>query len=472
MVNSEDQSNGRSVRGSPDTSPSFWWDEIGGLRPRTEPLIGDAEADVAIVGAGYTGLWTALELATARPDWQIVVVEARSAGFGASGRNGGWLSGIVDGPRDAWASRVGRARVVELTRELHRTVDIVAATAKAEGIDCGLRKGGALFVASSAPHVQRLRERRSEELAWGADEADWQLLDRAQADDRVRVADSRGGLFTPHCARIQPARLVDGLADAVRRRGVVLHEGTPALDISPHRVDTPRGSVAAKWVVRATEGFTARLSGQRRTLLPMNSAMILTEPLTSTQWDAIGWQRFETVQDGRFRFSYLQRTDDGSIALGGRGRPYRYGSKTDVAGEVDSGTVAELQRALVSFFPALAGIPVRRSWCGVLGVARDWSPSVCVDRSTGLCSAGGYAGDGVAATNLAARTLRDLILDEESSLTRLPWVGHRSPSWEPEPLRWMGVHAVRMLYEHIDRVEEERGRPSRWTRLARRVSGH
>ena len=455
-----------------EISPSFWWDEIGGLRPRSAPLVGDTEADVVIVGAGYTGLWTALELAKARPDWRIILVESRSAGFGASGRNGGWLSGIVDGPRDAWESRVGRASVVALARELNSTVDVVAATTKAEGVDCGLRKSGALFVASSALHLQRLRDRRSEELTWGADDADWQLLDRAQADERVRVANSHGGLFTPHCARIQPARLVDGLADAVGRRGVVLHERTPALRISPHRVDTPRGSVTSKWVVRATEGFTAGLPGERRTLLPMNSAMILTEPLTAAQWDTIGWQGFETMQDSRYRFSYLQRTDGGSIAIGGRGRPYRYGSKTDVAGEVDSGTVAELQRALVGLFPVLSGLPVRRSWCGVLGVTRDWSPSVGVDRSTGLCYAGGYAGDGVAATNLAARILRDLILDEDSALTRLPWVEHQSPRWEPEPLRWIGVQSVRALYEHIDRVEEKRGRTSRWTRLANRVSGH
>ncbi len=472
MVKSTDHAHGDSIRGDPEISPSFWWDEIGGLRTRNAPLDGDTEADVVIVGAGYTGLWTALELATARPDWRIVVLESRCAGFGASGRNGGWLSGIVDGPRQAWQARVGRDGVIALTRELNRTVDVVAATAAAEGIDCGLHKSGALFVASSALHMERLRNRRSEELTWGADDVDWQLLDRVEADERVRVANARGALYTPHCARIQPARLVDGLANAVMRRGVVLHEHTPALQISPHRVETPRGSVTSKWVVRATEGFTAGFRGERRTLLPMNSAMVLTEPLTRAQWDTIGWKGFETVQDSRHRFSYLQRTDDGSIAIGGRGRPYRYGSKTDTAGEVDTGTVAQLQQALVGLFPALADVAVGRSWCGVLGVARDWSPSVLVDRSTGLCSAGGYAGDGVAATNLAARTLRDLILDEDSALARLPWVGHQSPRWEPEPLRWIGVQAVKVLYEHIDRVEAKHGRTSRWTRLANRVSGH
>lgn len=472
MVSRSERSRVPPERGGVEISTSFWWDEIGGVHTRSEQLVGDTDADVVIVGAGFTGLWTALELASARPAWRIVVIEAQTVGFGASGRNGGWLSGVVDGPRDAWEARCGRARVVDLTRELKRTVDVVAAAAAAEGIDCALRKDGALFVASSGPHLQRLREHRSEELRWGADDADWQHLDRHETDERLRVANAVGALYTPHCARIQPARLVDGLADAVMRRGVVLHEHTPALTIESHRVTTPRGSISSKWVIRATEGFTARLAGQRGTLLPMNSAMIMTEPLSSTQWKAIGWDGFETMQDGRFRFSYLQKTDDGSIAIGGRGRPYRYGSRTDVAGEVDGGTVNELRRALTALFPSLEAVGVRRAWCGVLGVARDWSPSVSVDRSTGLCSAGGYAGDGVAATNLAARTLRDLILEDDSTLTRLPWVGHRSPRWEPEPLRWIGVQSVRRLYEHIDRVEQERGRPSRWTRLANRVSGH
>ncbi|HKG04501.1 MAG TPA: FAD-binding oxidoreductase, partial [Conexibacter sp.] len=216
---------------------------------------------------------------------------------------------------------------------------------------------------------------------------------------------------------------------------------------------TDRGTVRAPVVLACVEGFTPSLHGQRRVLLPLNSAMVVTEPLDDATWATIGWDRGELLGDVAHAYVYAQRTADGRIALGGRGVPYRYGSRTDRGGRTQARTVAGLRRALDALFPAAAGAAIDHAWCGVLGVARDWQPAVRLDRASGIGFAGGYVGNGLATANLAGRTLRDLVLDEDTELTRLPWVGHTARRWEPEPLRWLGARAVWALYRAADRRE-------------------
>jgi glycine/D-amino acid oxidase-like deaminating enzyme len=223
--------------------------------------------------------------------------------------------------------------------------------------------------------------------------------------------------------------------------------------------------------VRATEGYTARLPGLHRRLLPMNSSMIVTEPLSDGDWAQVGWRGGETLRDEAHVYAYLQRTADGRIAIGGRGVPYRYGSQTDREGPVPPETVRELRERLVSLFPVCAGVRVDAAWHGVFGVARDWMPAVGLDRASGLAWAGGYVGEGVAAANLAGRTLRDLLLARDSELTRLPWVGQRARAWEPEPLRFLGARGLYRLYRLADSLESRRGRPSGVARLADLVAG-
>jgi glycine/D-amino acid oxidase-like deaminating enzyme len=252
---------------------------------------------------------------------------------------------------------------------------------------------------------------------------------------------------------------------------VPIFERTPVTEIRPGVAVTARGDVRARWVVRATEGYTAGLAGERRTLVPLTSAMIVTEPLGAQAWEEIGWKGAETIEDGQHAYCYLQRTADGRIAIGGRGIPYRYGSHTDRAGEVADRTAVELRDRLVRLFPGLSGAKTDHAWAGVLGVPRDWSPSVGADRATGLAWAGGYVGDGVSTTNLAGRTLRDLVLGRDTELVRAPWVGHRSRRWEPEPLRWLGIRGAYSLYRRADRDEERTQRPSRIATLADRVTG-
>ena len=271
---------------------------------------------------------------------------------------------------------------------------------------------------------------------------------------------------------MQPARLVAGLARAAEARGVEIHEGTTVTGLRPGRVETDHGPVTARFVVRATEGFTARLPGERRTWLPMNSSLIVTAPLPTPAWAEIGWAAREVLGDAAHAYVYAQRTADDRIALGGRGVPYRFGSRIDHPGATPTGTVTALRAALRRLFPAAGDAPVDRAWSGVLGVPRDWTATVGLDRATGLAWAGGYVGTGVAAANLAGRTLTDLILDRSTALTALPWVGHRVRRWEPEPLRWLGVRGLYVAYRAADRAEH-RGRPttSPLARIADVVSG-
>jgi glycine/D-amino acid oxidase-like deaminating enzyme len=434
---------------------SFWWQQVG-LPVPTDRLEGDATCDVAIVGGGLTGLWTAYYLHEADPTLDIRVLEARFAGFGASGRNGGWLSSELAGSVRTYERAAGPEGVARLRTALRATVDEVVEVAVREGIEADIVRSGVLTVARSQAQAQRL----------GGE------LSAAQVSERIRVAGAVSGHLDPDCARVQPAKLVGGVARAVRGRGVRIHEDTRVVRIEPGAAVTERGTVRAPVVLRCLEGFTAGLAGHRREWLPMNSAIVVTEPLSPAQWDGIGWAGEELLGDEAHAYCYAQRTADGRIALGGRGVPYRFGSRTDVDGRTQEWTVESLRSTLASLFPSLSGIGLDHAWCGVLGVPRDWSASVSYDAGTGLGHAGGYVGSGLTATNLAGRTLRDLVLGNSSDLTALPWTGHRVRRWEPEPLRWLGVHALYRLYRAADRREDAGlGRTSRVARVADRVAG-
>jgi glycine/D-amino acid oxidase-like deaminating enzyme len=458
---------------------SYWWQARGGFPPRRPSLPGPLTADVCIVGGGFTGLWTAYYLKQVRPELDVVVLEAAFAGFGASGRNGGWLTSALPGSRERYARGPGgRDAVLDMQRQLRATVDEVARVCAAEGIDADLVKGGELAVATSPAQLARIRAELLADREWGLGEQEVQLLGADELAARVRVAGGLGALYSPDCARIQPAQLVTGLATAVERLGVTIYEATPVSRILPGRSGagaracTVFGDVTARFVLRATEGFTARLPGQRRTLLPMNSSMIVTEPLSAAAWQQIGWDGRETIGDSAHVYMYAQRTEDGRIAIGGRGIPYRYGSNLDHRGATQPEAIDTLGRIVRRLFPAAGEARIDHAWCGVLGVPRDWCATVVLDRATGLGSAGGYTGHGVAASCLAGRTLADLVAGDQTPRTALPWVGHRARTWEPEPLRWTGVHGLYALYRAADHTEDGGSeRTSPLARIGDRISG-
>ncbi|MFC1443780.1 FAD-dependent oxidoreductase [Streptacidiphilus sp. N1-10] len=460
---------------------SFWYSTIGLPTPR-RPLDGSAEADVCIVGGGYTGLWTAYYLKKADPSLRITVLEQRFCGYGASGRNGGWLYNGFAG-RGVFARRYGKPGAIAMQQAMNGAVDEVIAVCAAEGIDADIAKGGMMEVARTPAQLERLGAYVENEHSFG--ETGLELLSPAEAAARIGVAGTLGATWTPHGARIQPAKLVVGLARVVEAMGVSVYESTAVQEIvpggsgAPAKAVTAQGTVSARFVLRATEGFTSALRGERRSWLPMNSSMVVTEPLPEAFWEAVGWSGRETLGDMAHAYMYAQRTADDRIALGGRGVPYRFGSRTDNDGLTAQKTVDQLRAILVDFFPAAADARIDHAWSGVLGVPRDWCSTVELDPATGLGLAGGYVGSGVTTTNLAARTLRDLVLREsapagsgDTGLTALPWVNHRVRRWEPEPLRWIGVHGMYAAYHAADRQERGgRATTSPIARVADVVSG-
>jgi glycine/D-amino acid oxidase-like deaminating enzyme len=451
-------------------SLSYWFDSLPESVPR-RALTSDIDVDVAIVGAGYTGLWTAYYLVKADPGLKVAVLEHEIAGFGASGRNGGWCSAMFATSSAKLVRTYGGDAEQRLRRELEHTVDEVGAVSANEGIDCQYRKAGRVMLARNAAQLQRARREIAEARSLGIGEEDLRLLGPAEACDLVNATRVLGAIYTPHCASVHPARLARGLAESLERRGVSIFEQTTALEIRPGRVLTPGGTVRAGAVVRATEGYSAQLRGSHRDEIPFYSLMIATEPIEAATLDEIGLRNGETFADMRHLVIYGQRTFDGRIAFGGRGAPYHYGSRIKPGFDSDSRIHSHVHETLVELFPSLSGIRVTHQWGGPLGIARDWHPSVGFDRTTGLGWAGGYVGDGVAVANLAGRTLAALIMGTENDCTRLCWVGHRSRRWEPEPLRFIGVNGALRAMASADRSEERSGRPSRLASVMSPLTG-
>jgi len=440
-------------------------------------LDGDTEADVCVVGAGFTGLWTAYYLLVADPGRKVVVVEAEIAGFGASGRNGGWCSALFPASVAALAHRHGRAPALALRRAMNTTVAEVGRVAAAEGIDCHWAHGGTVVLARTPTHLARAQADVAEDSAFdGVDEV--RLLSAEQARDRVGATSVLGGTYTPNCARVHPARLVRGLAAAVERRGGRILEQTRARRIEPGgggraaRVVTERGTVSARHVIRATEAWTSHLPGSERDVIPVYSMMIATEPLPASFWDSAGLARGETFGDYRHLIIYGQRTADDRFAFGGRGAPYHRGSRIEPQFDRDPHVFTKLRATLIELFPAVADHTFTHAWGGPLGITRDWHASVGLDRDTGLGWGGGYVGDGVGTSNLAGRTLADLVLGVDTDLVRLPWVGYRSPRWEPEPWRWMGINAGLRAMTAADVEERVTRRPSAMARAMAPLLGH
>jgi glycine/D-amino acid oxidase-like deaminating enzyme len=456
---------------------SFWLATAGDLRPRAA-LRGVHDVDVAIVGAGFSGLWTAWYLTQRDANLRIAVCDAEIAGFGASGRNGAWCSAGIGLTAEGLATRYDVATARAVVTAMRDTVDEVGRACEAAGIDADYRKGGMLRVARGVHEVAAMRSSAATYHALELDD-DLVELDADALADRVRVADTSGALFDPHCATVHPGRLVRGLATAVEQHGVDVFERSRVtrIDAAPHprgraMVHTRRGRLRAGAVVVATEAWTSRLPGHRRTLLPIYSLIVLTEPLNERQWKEVGWDGHECLSSHRLTVDYLSRTPDGRILFGGRGAPYHFGSRVAARFDRNGATHGLLRRMLSSWFPVLADVAITHQWGGPLGMPRDWLPNFTHDPATGLAGAWGYSGQGVAASNLAGRTLTDLLTGEPSTLTSLPMAGHRSRRWEPEPLRWLGARYVQRALTRLDQRAERSGRAPTGRSLAERLMRH
>lgn len=453
---------------------SYWLETADDdLTPRPA-LDGSVDVDVAILGAGYSGLWTAYSLLERDPSLRIAIAEAEIAGYGASGRNGSWVSAGFPLSLALLAERYGADRARALQLAMFGAVDEIGRVAAAEGIDAQFHKGGALRLARGRHQLPTIE--RSFATLRGLGLADhYRLLGADEVAARIQVVGAHGALFTPETAVIHPGRLVRGLARAVERRGATIYERTPVTHIVPGpspRLVTEHGDLRASVVVLAGEAYLSRLVPLRRQLVPVYSLIVLTAPLTPDQWATIGWQAREAVASSRHSVDYLARTADGRILFGGRGAPYRFGSRISDDQDRHAPTHAMLRRQATEWFPVLRDVPFSHAWGGPLGAPRDWMPTVAFDQTTGIATARGYTGQGVATANLAGRALADLITRTASPLTTLPFVDHRSPDWEREPLRWLGVRFVQSGYARLDRRAERTGVPPTGRSLVERLGRH
>jgi glycine/D-amino acid oxidase-like deaminating enzyme len=453
---------------------SYWLETSGDdLTPRPR-LDGSTTVDIAVMGAGYTGLWTAYYLLRRDPSLRVALVEREIAGFGASGRNGGWCYPGFPVSPGVLRERFGVEAARAVAGAMDGTVDEIERVITEEGIDAQWARGGTLRLARGEHQRPAIETayRTAEALGLGEH---YQLLNARATAERVRVAGAVAGLFNARGASIHPARLARGLARAVERRGATIYERTPVVDYItgpvPHFI-TPFGDVRAKTLVLAGEAYGQELPKLRRTLAPMYSLIVLTEPLSETDWEQIGWRNRELVASSRMSVDYLNRTADGRILFGGRGAPYRMHSLIDDSLDRHEPTHATLRRMTVEWFPNLKDVRFTHAWGGPLGMPRDWMPTTSYDAAAGVARAGGYTGSGVATANLFGRILNDLITGEVTPLTQLPTVNHCSPRWEPEPLRWLGIRYAQEGMARLDRDTERTGMAPSGRTLAERLGRH
>ena len=462
----------------PDHAAVSYWLETSGddLTPRPA-LDGSTEADVAILGAGMTGLWTAWYLARRDPSLRIVVVEREIAGFGASGRNGAWCAPDLNISMTRLARLHGEDAARRMQQATYDAVDEVGRASAEAGIDAGFHKGGEIIVARGQHGVPSLEASLAEYRRFGFGDR-YRLVDTAELSQRIRIAGAARALVSDDAAVIHPGRLVRGLARAVERLGVRIVEGTAVTGLRPRGADgravlvTALGEVRAPVVELAGEAYLTELPPLHRQLVPLWSLIVLTEPVSDALWAEIGWANREIVASTRLSIDYLSRTEDGRILFGGRGAPYRFGSPIRPAFDRHGPTHRRLRGFVGEWFPVLRDVRFTHEWGGPLGMPRDWHPTTAFDPATGIATARGYIGHGVSTTNLAGRVLTDLITGTPSALTELPLVNHRSRDWEIEPFRWLGVRYAQWSVGRLDEQAQRTGRAPTGRTLAERLAAH
>ena len=454
---------------------SLWMDQLNEPLQARPSLQADITADVAIIGAGYTGLWTAYYLKRQAPQLRVVIVEAETAGFGASGRNGGWLMGNILGEDRLLGGLPAEQRKAGFDL-LHGIPDEVAAVTAREGIDCDLRKGGVLYCAARYPEqLSGLREYLQHLRELGLGEEDYRWLELGELNEQLRVANPYGAIHSPHCATIQPAKLARGLARSVQALGVEIYEQSRVSDWQPGLVSTAHGSVRADWVVPAVEGYAAEMPPLGNYQLPVQSLIVATEPLPPEVWAEIGLERGQAFSEFSRQVTYGQRSADDRLVFGARGG-YRFGGRLRSDFNLTEDEKGLRRYLLGELFPQLRDVRLSHAWGGNLGMARRFRPHMLRDSRNRIALSGGYGGEGVGATNLGGRTLADLILGRETQLTRQPWVLGDGPltrlsAWEPEPCRWLGYNAIIRSFVHEDRVLAN-PQSAPWRRaLASRLAG-
>jgi glycine/D-amino acid oxidase-like deaminating enzyme len=439
----------------PELGTSWWLEEAAAAIDDdvSGPLAGDVDADVCIVGGGYTGLWTALGIKERDPGAHVVLLEADRCGVGPSGRNGGFLHGY-------WAS-IGRAREVlgdEGAIAVARAGEGILPAVRALGGDVWLREGGMLTVSTTPEQDAALDESVAAAAAVGAPQHAVPL-DRDEVAERIRSPLFRRGVFFPECATVQPARLVRVLRRKAIDAGVELHERTPVRRIE---------DVRARSVVVATNAWTTGWRPVRRHLTNFGSYVVLTEPVPELLAE-IGWTGGEAVIDGRMFIHYFRTTEDGRVLMGSGSGPIGFGGRVDGRFTHDVATAARAELGLRRLLPALAGARIERAWGGPIDVSADHLPFFRTVPGTRIHYGVGYSGSGVGASWIGGQILASLALGRDDEWTALPLATRRVPSLPPEPIKRLGGGLVRAAILACEEAEEAGRRPSVPVRAAAAV---
>ncbi|MGH3037157.1 MAG: NAD(P)/FAD-dependent oxidoreductase [Gaiellaceae bacterium] len=450
-----------------DAEARPYW--LAALPQRTpEALLeGVTEADLGIVGGGFTGLWAALHAKADDPAADVVVLEADTVGFGASGRNGGFVIGsLTHGLENGLARFEDELPILE--RLAHENFEGFRADLERRGIDCDFEPTGELVVALE-PH----------ELEWFAEGAELldrfghvhELFDREAMQAEIASPTYLGGIWDKTDAGLlDPGKLAAGLADAARAAGVRIHEHTraTALDDTGTRVAvrTPEGAVLARRVLLATSAYPPLLRSIRRYVAPIYDYALMTEPLTREQKAAIGWRRRQGLSDGANQFHYYRLSADDRILWGGYDAVYRYGGPVGPHLDDDEATFAMLSQHFFTTFPQLEGIRFTHRWGGAIDTCSRFSVFFGTAHGGRVAYAVGYTGLGVAASRFGARVALDLLAARETEATRLRYVRSRPVPFPPEPLR-SGV--IQLTRKRLAAADRNRGRRGLWLRTLDRL---
>jgi glycine/D-amino acid oxidase-like deaminating enzyme len=447
-----------------------WWLEDALVRegdPASAPALAeDATADVAIVGGGYTGLWTALALREQAPELRVTLLEGEICGHGPSGRNGGFVHGY-------WASfpgilpLLGAERALELAEAGEKIIPGIRAWAESRAEDVWLREGGMLEV-SAAP-AQDGSVEKAVAAAASVGRSDHAVpLTPEEVAQRVSSPVFRSGVFYPECATVHPGLLVRALRRAALDAGVMIHEGTRVTDVragSPNELVTPGGVVRAREVVLATNAALTGWSPASRNLTNFGSYVVLTEPAPEKLAE-IGWTGDEAIVDGRMFLHYFRTTNDGRVLMGSGSGPIGFGGRIDERFSRDQPTAARAEAGLRRLLPGLAGVRVERAWGGPIDVSADHLPFFRTKPGTRIHYGAGYSGHGVGPAWMGGRILASLVLGADDEWTRLPLAARDVPRLPPEPFRRVGGGLVRWAIMACEAAEEEGRRPPAPARVA------
>ena len=404
--------------------------------------------DVAIIGAGFSGLWSAFHLKQFQPNLKIAIFEKEYVGFGASGRNGGWASAEYPTSSNRLIKENGLESYKNLRAAITKSIDEIGQIAKSNDWQIDYAKGGSLLFARGNAQLSRISKEIDEEH---------QLLNKSQTTELLNIPSALGSVFTPHCAALNPFKLVRALADHLEKLGVMIYEQSSVSEIRDKQVEVNGFNVNCTFSIRATEAFTPRKwMGNRQ--IPIYSLMVATEPLSNEVIKEIRNTQRATFQEACHLITYAQITGDNRLALGGRGVRYKLFSRLSERSEIDNRMHSALERRAKSWFPQIANTKFEYRWGGAVALTRRWQAYLNFDHTTGRAEIGGYVGDGVTLSYLVAKTLAEKMSNVKTA--NLPFIDQRIGRWEPEPIRYLAVNAGFKATVMADYEEKITKRPS------------